>query len=136
MKIFISSTYEDLKEERKEAIRYIDRIGHSIAMEKFFASNHQSKDVCLEKLQECDAVILILGFKYGSMDKMEGISFTEIEYNTAKTIGLPVLYLPNNKQPHCRIRPYHQRRLESFRKREQVRRHRRPEFEDARRTSL
>jgi len=90
MNIFISSTYEDLKEERKEAIRYIDRIGHAVAMEKFFASNHQSKDVCLGKLQECDAVILILGFKYGSVDKVEGISFTEIEYNTVKTLGLPV----------------------------------------------
>ena len=77
MKIFISSTYEDLKEAREEAIRYIDRIGHSVAMEKFFASNHQSKDGCLRKLQECDAVILILGFKYGSVDKAEGISFTE-----------------------------------------------------------
>jgi len=90
MKIFISSTYEDLKEAREEAIRYIDRIGHSVAMEKFFASSHQSKDVCLRKLQECDAIILILGFKYGSVDKGEGISFTEIEYNTAKTLGLPV----------------------------------------------
>jgi len=90
MNIFISSTYEDLKEERKEAIKYIDRIGHSVAMEKFFASSHQSKDVCLKKLQECDAIILILGFKYGSLDNAEGISFTEIEYNTAKTLGLPV----------------------------------------------
>ena len=90
MNIFISSTYEDLKGERKEAIKYIDRIGHTVAMEKFFASSHQSKDVCLRKLQECDAIILILGFKYGSIDSEEGISFTEIEYNTAKTLGLPI----------------------------------------------
>lgn len=90
MNIFVSSTYEDLKEERKEAIGYIDRIGHSVAMEKFFASSHQSKDVCLRKLQECDAIILIFGFKYGSIDSEEGISFTEIEYNIAKTLGLPV----------------------------------------------
>ena len=90
MKIFISSTYEDLKDERKEAIEYIDRNDHAVAMEKFFASNHQSKDVCLKKLQDCDALVLILGFKYGSIDKTEGISFTEIEYNTAKALGLPV----------------------------------------------
>ena len=90
MKIFISSTYEDLKNERKEAIPSVERIGQAIAMEKFFASNHQSKDVCLKRLQECDALVLILGFRYGSIDKAEGISFTEIEYNTAKTLGLPV----------------------------------------------
>lgn len=97
MNLFISSTYEDLKEEREEAIKYIDRIGRSVAMEKFFASNHQSKDVCLKNLQECDAVILILGFKYGSVDKEEGISFTEIEYNTAKSLGLPIFVFLKQK---------------------------------------
>jgi len=90
MKIFISSTYEDLKNERKEAISTLDRIGQTIAMEKFFASNHKSKDVCLKKLQESDAMVLIIGLRYGSIDKSEGISITEIEYNTAKTLGLPV----------------------------------------------
>ena len=90
MKIFISSTYEDLKDERKEAIVTVDRNGQAIAMEKFFASNHPPKDVCLTYLQDCDAVVLILGFWYGSIDEAEEISFTEIEYNRAKTLGLPV----------------------------------------------
>jgi len=89
MKIFISSTYEDLKTERKEAINTIDRIGQAVAMEKFFSSNHQSKQVCLSKLQQCDAIILILGDRYGHIDSEEGISITEIEYNTAKSLGLP-----------------------------------------------
>ncbi len=90
MKIFISSTYEDLKDERKETIATVDRNGQAIAMEKFFASNHPPKDVCLKYLQDCDAVVLILGFWYGSIDEAEEISFTEIEYNRAKTLGLPV----------------------------------------------
>ena len=75
MKIFISSTSKDLKNERREAITTVDRIGQAIAMEKFFASNHQPKDVCLKYLQDCDAVVLILGFKYGSVDKTEEISY-------------------------------------------------------------
>jgi len=95
MKIFISSTYEDLKEERKEAITTVDRIGKAIAMEKFFASNHPPKDVCLKYLQNCDAVVLILGFWYGSIDEAEEISLTEIEYNRAKTLGLPVFVFMN-----------------------------------------
>jgi hypothetical protein len=90
MKIFISSTYEDLKNERREAIAIVERVGQAIAMEKFFASDHQSKDVCLKHLQECDAMVLIFGFRYGSIEKSEGISFTEIEYNTAKALGLPI----------------------------------------------
>lgn len=89
MKIFVSSTYEDLKDERKEAIMTIDRIGQAVAMEKFFASDHQSKQVCVSKLQQCDAIIVILGFRYGHIDPEEDISITEIEYNTAKSLGLP-----------------------------------------------
>jgi hypothetical protein len=61
MKIFISSTYRDLKNEREKAIAVVDRIGQAIAMEKFFASNHPPKDVCLNYLQDCHAVVLILG---------------------------------------------------------------------------
>lgn len=99
MKIFVSSTYEDLKDERSETVTLIDRdpIGKAIAMEKFFASNHKSKDVCLKRLQECDAMVLILGFRYGSIDKTEGVSFTEIEYNTAKTLGLPIFVFQKRK---------------------------------------
>jgi hypothetical protein len=90
MRIFTSSTYEDLKNERRAAIDTIKRIGQVIAMEDFFASNHPPKDVCLRYLQDCDAVVLILGFRYGSVDGIEGISLTEIEYNTAKSLGMPV----------------------------------------------
>lgn len=101
MKIFISSSYEDLKIERLEAIKILDRdpIWKAIAMEKFFASNHKSKDVCLKWLQECDAIVLILGFSYGSIDKTEAISLTEIEYNRAKTLGLPI-FVFQKRQPN------------------------------------
>jgi hypothetical protein len=58
-RIFISSTYIDLKDERKAAIEVVDRNHHAVAMEKFFAENHQSKDVCLGTLHECDALVLI-----------------------------------------------------------------------------
>lgn len=90
MKIFISSTYLDLIDERCKAISIVDKIGQAIAMEKWFAEAKAPKKAALKKLKECDAVILILGFKYGSIDKDEGISITEIEYNTAKSHGLPV----------------------------------------------
>lgn len=99
MKIFISSTYEDLIDERNSAISTIDRNDQSIAMEKWFAEAEAPKEVALNKLQECDAVVLILGFRYGSIDKEEGISITEIEYNAAKSLGIPVfVFLKSNSE--------------------------------------
>jgi hypothetical protein len=91
-KIFISSTYLDLIEERKEAIVVIDGIDEAkaIAMERFTADPSPSKDVCLKHLDKCDAVILILGSKCGYIDPEEKISITEIEYNRAKELSLPV----------------------------------------------
>ena len=89
-KIFLSSTYIDLKDFRKAAIEVLDRDYHAVAMEKFFAENHQAKDVCLRKVQECDALVLLLGDRYGTVDPIEHVSITEVEYTTAKALGLPV----------------------------------------------
>ncbi|MDG2985581.1 DUF4062 domain-containing protein [Latilactobacillus curvatus] len=39
----------------------------------------------------CDYYILILGKRYGSVNKQTGISYTEMEYNYAMDKGIPVL---------------------------------------------
>lgn len=88
--IFVSSTYEDLKNERAAAIELLDRSFHAVAMEKFFPADHQSKAVCLVRLQKCDACVLIIGERYGSIDPIDQVSITEIEYSTAKALGIPV----------------------------------------------
>ena len=89
-KIFISSTYIDLRDERKAAIEVVDRDHHAVAMEKFFAEDHQSKDVCIGKLHDCDALVLMLGERFGTIDPDEKVSITEFEYTTAKTLGIAV----------------------------------------------
>jgi len=97
--IFVSSTSKDLKEERNQAIITIDTLdsAKAIAMERFSSDPNPPKDVCLSYLQKCDAVVLILGYKYGSKDNEENISFTEIEYNEAKRRKLPVfVFIKNN----------------------------------------
>jgi len=98
--IFISSTYENLRNERAEAIEIIDRLPNhkAVAMEKFFAENHQSKDVCLKKLKDCGALVLILGYHYGSINREENISFTEIEFNLAKELKMPIFVFIKNDE--------------------------------------
>ena len=89
--IFISSTYLDLEGRAKSCHRRSRPQNHDvIAMEKFFAEDHQSKDVCLAKLHECDASVLILGARYGTVDPEEKVSITEFEYTTAKALGVPI----------------------------------------------
>ncbi|EHQ35510.1 DUF4062 domain-containing protein [Methanoplanus limicola] len=92
--IFISSTYEDLINERKKVIETIDRLDSTEAIainEKIPSNPNPSPEVCLSYLQKSDLVILILGSKYGSEDPKENISITELEYNEAKKLEIPVL---------------------------------------------
>lgn len=89
---FISSTYRDLINERDKAIDTIDNLDSSkaIAMERISSNPNPPKEVCLANLRKCNAVILILGTKYGSIDPEEKISITEVEYDEARSLQLPV----------------------------------------------
>lgn len=121
-KIFISSSYLDLIEERNESIDTVDRMSDTkaIAMERFSSDPNPPKNVCLENLEKCDAVILILGSKYGSIDSEENLSLTEIEYNAAKALNLPVfVFLKKNDEDNWKPDEEDKRKelLLSFKKR-------------------
>jgi len=94
--IFISSTYEDLKEERQAAIKSVLKIGHiPTGMELFHASNDDQWGVITKIIDECDYYLLIIGGRYGSLDD-SGISYTEKEYDYAKEIGKPIIAFVHN----------------------------------------
>jgi transcriptional regulator with XRE-family HTH domain len=90
--IFISSTYEDLKEYRSSIHNAILKMGHfPIAMENFTASNASQWSEITKLIDECDYHILLVGFRYGSVDSVENISYTEKEYKYAESINKPIL---------------------------------------------
>ncbi len=93
MQIFISSTYSDLIEERKAAHETIRKMGYEpIWMEDFAANSKHPREVCLEKVRECDSVLLLLGSSYGSSrDERTGLSYTHLEYHAARETQIPVL---------------------------------------------
>ena len=90
--VFISSTYEDLKEERK---RIIDVLLQSncipAGMELFSATDGAQMETIKSVIDLCDYYILILGERYGSISEETGKSYTEMEYDYALSKGLPVL---------------------------------------------
>jgi hypothetical protein len=81
--VFVSSTFRDLAEERSDAIRNILDLNHIPAgMELFPAADSDQLEYIKKVIDECDYYVLIVGGRYGSIDK-EGISFTEREYDYA-----------------------------------------------------
>jgi len=89
--IFISSTYEDLAEERKAIFEAILEEGHMPAGMELFATSEKSKwSYITERIEDCDYYILIIAHRYGSVDD-DGISFTEKEYRYALEKNIPIM---------------------------------------------
>lgn len=89
--VFVSSTFEDLQEERKEvmqALLELDCIPSG--MELFPAADEDQWSLIKRIIDDCDYYILILAGRYGSINS-EGISYTEMEYNYALETRKPII---------------------------------------------
>jgi hypothetical protein len=91
--VFISSTYADLKEERRSVIQTVIELNCLPAgMELFPAADETQLAFIKRVIDDCDYYLLIIGGKYGSVDE-SGISYTEQEYEYAVSCGLRVIAL-------------------------------------------
>jgi hypothetical protein len=89
--IFVSSTFRDLVEERREVMQALLEMDCIPAgMELFPAASEAACKLIQRVIEESDYYCLIVGGRYGSMDK-RGISFTEREYDYATKISLPIV---------------------------------------------
>lgn len=91
LQVFISSTFTDLIEERQAAVSAILKAGHIPAGMELFTAGDKSQMETIEKwIDESDVYMLILGGRYGSVEKTTGISYTELEYDYASQQGKPL----------------------------------------------
>lgn len=91
--IFVSSTFEDLKDERQAALRAILELDHMPAgMELFPAVDDDAWQLIRDVIDGSDYYVVIVGGRYGSLDDA-GIGYTEKEYDYALSTGKPVIAL-------------------------------------------
>ncbi|QDR82962.1 DUF4062 domain-containing protein [Sporomusa termitida] len=89
--IFISSTYNDLVKAREKVIETVLSMYHfPIGMEMFSAADDDQWQVIKDTIDQSDYYVIIIGHRYGS-ETAEGISYTEKEYDYAKSKGIPIL---------------------------------------------
>lgn len=89
--IFISSTYEDLKDERNEIIKAVLEMGHiPVGMEMFSAADEEQWKVIARTIDSIDYYAIVVAHRYGSVTTEE-ISYTEKEFNYAAAKGVPIL---------------------------------------------
>lgn len=87
--IFISSTYDDLKDERAQVIKAVLEMGHiPVGMEMFSAADEEQWKLIARQIDETDYYVVIVGHRYGSLTG--SISYTEKEFSYAVGKGIPV----------------------------------------------
>jgi hypothetical protein len=97
MKVYVSSTYQDLIEQRAAIDRALRRMGHDvIGMEQYVAEGSKPVDRCKADVRACDAYVIVVAWRYGYVPGRDAKpadprSITEIELAEAQESGKPVL---------------------------------------------
>src|SRR4051794_17588740 len=111
MRIFVSSSFEDLKEHRATAIRVLRQLGHEVlAMEDMVAGSAPPLTKVHEMVDRCDAYVGIFAWRYGYVPDPNptpvptpppapvpdgttdgSTSITHYEYLRAKKRDLPIM---------------------------------------------
>jgi len=88
--VFVSSTYEDLREERQKVIQALLEFDCIPAGMEFFPAADESQWELIKRvIQDCDYYIVIVAGRYGSLSP-KGISYTQQEYEYAVEVGKSV----------------------------------------------
>lgn len=94
--VFISSTFADLEEERKEVMEAIINLNcFPAGMEMFPAADIEQFEYIKTIINQSDYYILVIAGRYGSVAE-DGKSYTEKEYEYAIEKGIPVLVFVKN----------------------------------------
>ena len=90
-RIFVSSVMADYQEYREAASAGIRQAGcDAVLAEDFAAQGTSSRNACLDGVQSADALVLLLGPRYGWIAP-SGRSATEEEYQEARHRHMPIL---------------------------------------------
>jgi len=92
MRVYISSTNEDLNEYRRSVIDALLCAHYEpVCMEHFKARDSSPKEEVLKDVSGCDIYIGIFAWRYGFIPPQCEISITEMEYREAVKLRIPTL---------------------------------------------
>ena len=88
-KVFVSSTFADLREERAEVQKALLKLNClPVGMELFPAADDDTWEFIKQQIDDSDYYVVLVGGRYGSLGA-DGVSFTEKEFNYAREREIP-----------------------------------------------
>lgn len=99
-RIFVSSTYYDLKHIRADLERFIREQGHDPVLNEKghipYGSTEKLEEYCYKEIELSDIVISIIGGRFGSESREDGYSVSNLELKTAIDKGKQVYIFIEN----------------------------------------
>jgi len=87
-KVYVSSTFNDLKDCRARVNLALRKVGHEdVAVEYYVAGSERPVERCLADVAACDLYVGLFAWRYGYVPEEanpEGLSITEMEYHYIK----------------------------------------------------
>ncbi len=93
MDVFVSSLITGMEADRAAVRQAVERLGHRAVMAEQFGARPNSPQVaCLQELRNSNAVVLVLGERYGAT-QASGLSATHEEYRAAQGQKPVIIFL-------------------------------------------
>ena len=91
-KAFVSSTYVDLKDHRRQVVAELRKGGiHVDPMEEWTAASSDPKELSKKRVLGCNLCVLLLARRRGHIPQGSNESITQMEYRQAVALGIDVL---------------------------------------------
>jgi hypothetical protein len=91
-KVFLSSTFQDLKDYRDAVYVALRRLGHeSMSVEDWVASEQKPLERSLTDLRDSDVAVFLVAWRYGYVPPGQPYSVTELELRAARDANIPCL---------------------------------------------
>ncbi|MBF6590650.1 MAG: DUF4062 domain-containing protein [Ktedonobacterales bacterium] len=100
-KVFVSSTWEDMRVHYRPAVLQAVREagGVPVGMEDFGSNTERGDQRSTLGVGQAAIYLVVIGFRYGSLVPGEQISITELEYEMALRRGMPILAYLTSERP-------------------------------------
>jgi hypothetical protein len=97
-KVFVSSTLEDLRDERAEVQTALLKLNClPVGMELFPAADDETWEFIKTQIVDSDYYVLLVAGRYGSLGP-HGVSFTEMEFEYAQEMRIPTIAFVHGKR--------------------------------------
>ena len=99
-RIFISSTFYDLRHVRANLERFIKELGYDPVLSEHgnvpYQNREKLEEYCYREIEHCDILISIIGGRYGSEARSKPYSISQMEFKTAIELNRQVYIFVDN----------------------------------------